>query len=95
MTIVHGIRSLGVIGAGQMGTGIAMVAALRAKVPVLLHDTSKEQVNKGLAFVERLLEKDIAKGRINNDEAQDARDRISTVDRVSGLKDVDLVVEVN
>ena len=46
MSIVHGIRTLGVLGAGQMGTGIALVSALRARVPVLLYDRSTEQVTK-------------------------------------------------
>ncbi|KAK0241198.1 3-hydroxyacyl-CoA dehydrogenase [Armillaria nabsnona] len=91
--IAHGIRTLGVLGAGQMGTGIALVSALRAKVPVLLHDRSQDQVIKGLAFVDKLLEKDVSKGRISSEEAKEARDRITGVDGVHAMKDVDMVVE--
>ncbi|KAM6502731.1 3-hydroxyacyl-CoA dehydrogenase, NAD binding domain containing protein [Amanita muscaria] len=93
MGIAHGIRTLGVLGAGQMGTGIALVSALRAKVPVLLHDRSSEQVRKGLGLVDKLLEKDVGKGRLTSEDAKEARDRITVVDGVEGMKDVDMVVE--
>ncbi|KIK02450.1 hypothetical protein K443DRAFT_517155 [Laccaria amethystina LaAM-08-1] len=96
MSIAHGIRRLGVLGAGQMGTGIALVSALRAKVPVLLHDRSSEQVTKGLSLVEKLLAKDVSKGRITSEEAKEARDRISVVGSevgIKGLRDADMVIE--
>jgi 3-hydroxybutyryl-CoA dehydrogenase len=97
MSISHGIRQLGVLGAGQMGTGIALVSALRAKVPVLLHDRSSEQVSKGLSLVDKLLTKDVAKGRLTKEEAKEARDKITVVNPVlgiKGLRDVDMVIEV-
>ncbi|EDR00535.1 uncharacterized protein LACBIDRAFT_240565 [Laccaria bicolor S238N-H82] len=96
MSIAHGIHRLGVLGAGQMGIGIALVSALRAKVPVLLHDRSSEQVTKGLSLVDKLLAKDVSKGRITSEEAKEARDRISVVGSeagIKGLRDVDMVVE--
>jgi len=93
MSIAHGIRTLGVLGAGQMGTGIALISALRARVPVLLHDKSPEQVKKGLALTDKLLEKDVGKGRLTSEEAKEARDRITVVDGLKGLRDVDMVVE--
>ncbi|KAK7472296.1 hypothetical protein VKT23_000416 [Stygiomarasmius scandens] len=96
MSIAHGIRTLGVLGAGQMGTGIALVSALRAKVPVLLYDQSQDQVKKGLAFAEKLLEKDVSKGRIKSEEAKEARERITPVDPSLGLKgfrDANMVIE--
>ncbi|KAF8150517.1 3-hydroxyacyl-CoA dehydrogenase [Mycena galopus ATCC 62051] len=88
-----GIRTLGVLGAGQMGLGIALVSALRAKVPVLLHDRSADQVTKGLALMDKLLAKDVAKGRITADIAKDARGRVTVVSDLKGLRDVDMVVE--
>ena len=97
MSMAHGIRTLGVLGAGQMGTGIALVAALRAKVPVLLHDRSPEQITKGLGLMDKLLAKDVAKGRITSEQSKEARDRVNVVSveaGVSGLRDVDMVVEV-
>ncbi|KAF5354824.1 hypothetical protein D9756_005706 [Leucocoprinus leucothites] len=93
MSVAHGIRTLGVLGAGQMGTGIALVSALRAKVPVLVHDKSPEQVKKGLALVDKLLAKDVSKGRITTEDAKDTKDRISVVDDLKSMRDVDMVVE--
>jgi 3-hydroxybutyryl-CoA dehydrogenase len=94
MSIAHGIRTLGVLGAGQMGTGIALVAALRAKVPVVLHDRSPEQITSGLVLIDKLLAKDVAKGRITSEQSKEARDRVRVVSEISGLRDVDMVVEV-
>ncbi|KAJ7750054.1 3-hydroxyacyl-CoA dehydrogenase [Mycena maculata] len=96
MSIPHGIRTLGVLGAGQMGLGIAFVSSLRAKVPVLLHDRSPEQIAKGLSLMDKLLAKDVAKGRITADDAKDARGRVTVVGPeagLQGLRDVDMVVE--
>ncbi|KIP08640.1 hypothetical protein PHLGIDRAFT_87836 [Phlebiopsis gigantea 11061_1 CR5-6] len=94
--VAHGIRTLGVLGSGQMGLGIAYVSALRAKVPVLLHDRSSVQIQKGLELMDKLLEKDVAKGKIKAEEAKEARDRITVVPPVqglSGLRDADMVIE--
>ena len=52
-----------------LGLGIAFVAALRAKVPVLLHDRSESQVQKGLALMDKLLDKDVAKVRLSHDHS--------------------------
>ena len=115
MSIAHGIKSLGVIGAGQMGTfdalptallgveihfqglGIAYVAALRAKVNVQLYDRSSDQVAKGLSLMDKLLVKDVAKGKIQEEDARQARERVSVVDRdvgVRAMRDADMVIEV-
>ncbi|KAG8916850.1 hypothetical protein FRC02_003515 [Tulasnella sp. 418] len=94
MSIAHGVKRLGVLGSGQMGLGIAYVAAVKAKVPVLLCDRSKEQIDKGLALMDKLLEKDVKKGKIESaTAAKEARDRITVVESIKGLRDVDLVVE--
>ncbi|KZT22516.1 hypothetical protein NEOLEDRAFT_1137987 [Neolentinus lepideus HHB14362 ss-1] len=96
MSVVHGIRTLGVLGSGQMGLGIAYVAALRAKVPVLLYDRSAEQIDKGLKLMDKLLAKDVSKGKIQDIEAKEARERLSVVSQEQGLKglrDADMIVE--
>ncbi|KAG2158553.1 3-hydroxyacyl-CoA dehydrogenase [Suillus bovinus] len=93
MSIAHGIKRLGVLGAGQMGTGIAFVSALHAKVPVLLHDKSAHQISKGLSLIDKLLAKDVSKGRLQQSDAADARARIQTADSLEAMRDVDMVVE--
>ncbi|KAG0702931.1 3-hydroxyacyl-CoA dehydrogenase [Suillus ampliporus] len=93
MSIAHGIKQLGVLGAGQMGTGIAFVSALHAKVPVLLHDKSAPQISKGLSLIDKLLAKDVSKGRLQPSDAAEARARIQTVDTLEAMRDVDMVVE--
>lgn len=52
MSVKHGIKTLAVVGAsGQMGNGIAYVAATKAKIPkILICDQSDAQLDKGLAF---------------------------------------------
>lgn len=94
MTVAHGIRAVGIIGAGQMGLGIGFVSALRAKVPVILHDQSAEQVTKGLSLMDKLLAKDVAKGRLKSEDAKEARDRVTVADGLKALRDVDMVIEV-
>jgi len=96
MTIAHGIRTLGVLGAGQMGLGIAYVSALHARVAVHLYDRAPSQVEKGLKFMDKLLEKDVAKGKISAQDASEAKDRVQVVSHDAGLRgmrDADMVVE--
>jgi 3-hydroxybutyryl-CoA dehydrogenase len=59
-----------------------------------LHDRSKDQVAKGLALVDKLLAKDVGKGRLTGLQAKETRERISVVDSLEGMRDVDMVVEV-
>lgn len=75
MSVKHGIKTLAVIGAsGQMGNGIAYVAATKAQVPrILLCDQSDVQLDKGLAFFDKLLAKDVSKGKLSQDDADRAR----------------------
>ncbi|KAH7098284.1 3-hydroxyacyl-CoA dehydrogenase [Auriculariales sp. MPI-PUGE-AT-0066] len=93
MALAHGLKSIGVLGAGQMGLGIAYVSAVRAKVPVLLFDKSKDQVAKGLALMDKLLDKEVKKGIIEPQYAKEARDRVTIVDGVNALRDVGMAVE--
>lgn len=75
MSIKHGIKTLAVVGAsGQMGNGIAYVAATKAKISnILLCDQSEVQLDKGLAFFDKLLAKDVSKGKLSQDDADRAR----------------------
>ncbi|KAF7554745.1 hypothetical protein G7046_g6731 [Stylonectria norvegica] len=87
------VKSLGVIGAGQMGLGIALVAAQRAGVPVTVIDTSDKALAKGFAFAEKLLAKDVSKSRITQDQADKARSLLSSSTKMEDLSSVDFVIE--
>jgi len=86
------IRSIGVVGAGQMGMGIALVAASRASVPVRVYDTSSAQIEKGLKLVDKLLAKDVTKGRLDEKEVVGIRGRIQVVSSMDKL-DSDMIIE--
>ncbi|KAJ5389370.1 3-hydroxybutyryl-CoA dehydrogenase [Penicillium cataractarum] len=87
------VKSLGVIGAGQMGLGIALVAAQKAGVPVTLVDTSQASLDKGLKFADKLLEKDVAKQRITREAADAARALLTPTVKMEDLSSVDFVIE--
>ncbi|KAI9823377.1 MAG: hypothetical protein M1819_001350 [Sarea resinae] len=90
---VTDVRRLGVIGAGQMGLGIALVAAQRAQVPVMLVDSSQASIDKGLKFADKLLEKDVSKQRVSKDDAVAARERLQPSTKLDDLSSVDFVIE--
>lgn len=87
------VKSLGVLGAGQMGLGIALVATQRAGVPVTLVDSSQASLDKGLSFAEKLLSKDVSKARITQEQADAARALLSPTTAIEELSDVDFVIE--
>ena len=87
------IKRIAVIGAGQMGSGIAQVAA-QSGFSVSLHDVAEELVKKGLARIEGLLEKGVAKGKWTKEEKEAVLSRIqTTADLQEAVKDADLVIE--
>ncbi|POW02565.1 hypothetical protein PSTT_11679 [Puccinia striiformis] len=89
----RGISTVGVIGAGQMGTGIAFVAARNAGVDVLLQDQNPTAQKKGLEFIDKLLAKDVAKGKIEENEAKLVRNRVRAIGDLNEMREVDLVIE--
>jgi len=86
------ITKMAVLGAGQMGNGIAQVAAC-AGIKVVMIDIQQEYVDKGIATIEKSLAKLVSKERMSQDDADAARSRISTAIDRSACADVDLVVE--
>ena len=86
------IRTVGIIGAGQMGSGIAHVAAL-AGLDVVLNDISLERVNNGLATVNGNLKRQISKGIITQEQSDAALTRIKAEPNAEGLGNCDLVIE--
>ncbi|ROW08984.1 hypothetical protein VMCG_02934 [Cytospora schulzeri] len=87
------VKRLGVVGAGQMGLGIALVAAQKAQVLVTLVDNSQASLDKGLAFAEKLLNKDVSKERITREQADKALENLSPMDSLDALAEVDFVIE--
>ena len=86
------IESVGVLGAGQMGNGIAQVAAC-AGFQVTMVDIEQDYVDKGLAAIERSLGKLVAKQRMSEQDAASALARVSISTDKSAIADSDLVVE--
>ena len=86
------IKTVGVIGVGQMGVGIAHVFAL-AGYEVLIHDVSQSALAAAPELIERNLARQASKGQITEEERAAALARIGTASAVAGLAPCDLVVE--
>jgi len=86
------IQSVGVVGAGQMGGGIAHVAA-GAGLPVVLVDVSVALVDKGRAAIEKNLEREVSKGKRTAEDREAALGRITTSTDQGSLSRCDIVVE--
>ena len=77
----------------HQGLGIALVAAQRARLPVILIDNSQDALDKGLKFADNLLGKDVAKERITKEDAASARSRLTASTKMEDLAQVDFVIE--
>ena len=88
----HAIRKVGVIGAGQMGNGIAHVCALSGH-QVLLNDIVAERISEGLATISGNLARQVSRQRITDEEREAALKRISPAKTLADLGDCDLVIE--
>lgn len=86
------IKKVGVIGAGQMGGGIAHVCAL-AGYDVALSDADPERIRSGLATINGNMAKQVSKGTVDEATRQAALARISPAEKVEDLADCDLVIE--
>ena len=86
------IRTVGVVGAGTMGNGIAQAFATSG-IPVVMVDINQAAVDKGLATVKKSLERLLSKDKISQADLDAAVGRIQGTTDYAQLKDVDLVVE--
>ncbi|MGB0261949.1 MAG: 3-hydroxybutyryl-CoA dehydrogenase [Henriciella sp.] len=86
------IKTVGVIGAGQMGNGIAHVCAL-AGYDVRLSDVSEQALEQALRNIERNLARQVSKDTISVDMAQAAMQRINASTDKHALSDIDMVIE--
>ena len=86
------MKKIGVVGAGQMGNGIAHVAAL-AGYSVLLYDLSAERIQAGLATIDGNLARQVASGRITEADRKAAMGRIKAAPSFDAFGDVDFAIE--
>jgi 3-hydroxybutyryl-CoA dehydrogenase len=86
------IETVGIIGAGQMGAGIAEVAA-QAGMTVSLTDVAEERINAALATINGHLSRQVAKGQMGEAERKAILDRIQVARTLDKLSECDLVVE--
>ena len=87
------IKHVGVIGAGQMGTGIGIVASRGAGLNVTMVDPFEASLNKSRDFTANWCQKEISKERLTDAESQDVRNRIAYSDQIDSLKTADFVIE--
>ena len=86
------VTNLGMLGAGMMGSGIALVSA-QAGINVVLLDSTIESATKGKKYTEKYLEKSIALKKMTSEKAKVIIDRIQVTTDFNDLKDCDLIIE--
>ncbi len=86
------INTVGIVGAGQMGNGIAHVFAL-AGFDVLMTDITQEALDKALALIARNMDRQVTRGKITADDKAAALGRIRTTLKLTDLGRTDLVIE--
>jgi len=86
------IKTFGVIGAGQMGNGIAQVAAASG-LNVIMNDIKDEFVEKGLANITKILTRNVSKEKITEAQKDEILGRIKTSVDLKDMADADFVVE--
>ena len=86
------IHKIGIVGAGQMGSGIAHVIALSG-YEVALHDIAKDKVDAALGIIDKNLTRQVASGKISEDDRRNALARITYAETMAGFGDADLVIE--
>jgi 3-hydroxybutyryl-CoA dehydrogenase len=90
--MAHTIKKVGIVGAGQMGNGIAHVCAL-AGIPVLINDVSPARAKEAIATINGNMARQVSRKKITDEERQAALKRVATADSFEALADCDLVIE--
>jgi 3-hydroxybutyryl-CoA dehydrogenase len=86
------IKSVGIVGAGQMGSGIAHVFAL-AGYDVLMTDVREESLTTALTLIERNIDRQVTKGKVLSADKRAAMERIKTTPKLADLGACDLIIE--
>ncbi len=89
----HSIKSVGVVGAGQMGTGIGIVASRVACLNVTFVDPSGDSLKRSENFITNWCQKEIAKERLTKAESEAVINRISFSTQVESLSKADFIIE--
>jgi 3-hydroxybutyryl-CoA dehydrogenase len=87
------IKTIGVVGAGAMGNGIAQVAA-QAGYNVIMRDIEDRFVEGGIKNIDKFLSKSVEKGKMTADQKSGIMGKIKGTTKLGDLKDVDFIVEV-
>ena len=87
------VKTIGVIGAGQMGNGIAQVSAYPGGINVIMNDIADQFVNKGYDTISKNLDRLVAKDKIKEDQKKEILSRIKKSTNLEDMKDADFVVE--
>ena len=90
--MANAIKSVGIIGAGQMGNGIAHVCAV-AGYDVRLHDVSEERIKEALATINGNMARQVSSGALGEEDRNKAIARISAAPKIEDLASLDLVIE--
>src|SRR5437763_13924208 len=86
------IKTVGVIGAGQMGGGIAHVCAL-AGYDVLLNDVAPEAIDRSLAQIDHNMARQVSRGLVSEVDMREAMSRIRPAPRLAAIGHADLPIE--
>ncbi len=89
---MQNVQTIGIVGAGQMGRGIAQVAAMSG-YSVQIFDVSPEGLKKGVDFIESTLKKGVEKAKWDMSFVEKTMKAISTVNDMNDLKNCDLLIE--
>lgn len=86
------IKTVGVVGAGQMGNGIAQVAAMSG-LNVIMSDIKNEFIVRGLGIINKILQRSVDKAKMTSEEMDEVLGRITTTVDLKDMADADFVVE--
>jgi len=86
------IQTIGVVGAGSMGSGIANLAAVSG-YQVILRDVEERFVEGGIARIDKFMSRSVEKGKMTEEEKAETLGRITTTTDIEDLKDADVVIE--
>ncbi|RAG86391.1 3-hydroxyacyl-CoA dehydrogenase [Streptacidiphilus pinicola] len=88
------VTKVGVVGAGLMASQLALLFARRLQVPVVLTDIDQERIDKGVGYVHGEIDKLLAKGRVNGDNANRLKGLVTgSLDKAAAFGDADFVIE--